>query len=144
MKSKINHHGGNPVGTKLHGKNPHGNTEAAGRKVGRLKSHETRPHHRRPPGSKAQIHHLGGKKRVSIKEGNHEVPQQQKLFCKGRPLLKRTELLRGATLRKNIQEVTLDLLARGDPALILQEATPAAVVHTIMLTISLSSFSEAQ
>ena len=100
MKNENNHHGETPLGRKPHGRNLHGKMKASGQKIGRLKNQSTRPAHRRPPGSRAQIHHLGGKKRVSIKEGNHEVPQQQMLFCKGDPCSKRTEKI-----------------ARGDPTL---------------------------
>ena len=155
MKNKNNHHGGTPLGKKPHGRNLHGKMKASGQKIGRLKNQRTRPAHRRPPGSRAQNHHLGGKKRVSRKEGNHEVPQQQMLFCKGRPLLKKNRkdcegrpyakickrqlllFLRGATLRLYCKGRPYADLARGDPTLILQEATPAAVVLTILLILSL-------
>ena len=77
------------------------------------------------------------------------------LFCKGRPLLKKNRkdcegrpyakickrqillFLRGATLRLYCKGQPYADLARGDPTLILQEATPAAVVLTILLILSL-------
>ena len=66
--------------------------------------------------------------------------------CEGRPyakICKRQLLLflRGATLRLYCKGRPYADVARGDPTLILQEATPAAVVLTILLILSLFFFS---